>query len=61
MSNLFTKDYDTLFVDDFIYNGKISQQLNSQGYCHKTVCPECGVDDFTHVEGCIKLELIKDI
>jgi hypothetical protein len=61
MSNLLTKDYDTLFVDDFILNGKIAQVLNSQGYSHKTVCPECSIDDFTHVEGCSKLELIKDI
>ena len=26
--------------------------LNSVGLANWTVCPECGVDDFCHVEGC---------
>lgn len=58
---LANQPYDTLFVEDYVYNGKISRQLNANGYCAKTVCPECHIDDFTHEEGCSKLELIKDI
>lgn len=26
--------------------------LNRNGKCAWTVCPECQVDDFVHVEGC---------
>ena len=26
--------------------------LNNNGFCNLTVCPECHVDDFVHVEGC---------
>ena len=61
MSKLANKDCDTLFIDDYIFNGRISEELNSQGYCHKTVFPACGVDGFIHLENCIKLDLIKDI
>jgi len=25
-----------------------------------SVCPECGVDDFTHVEGCRYIKLIEE-
>lgn len=58
---LIVQYYDTLFVNDYVYNGKISKQLNEHGYCNKTVCPECSVDDFTHVEGCSKLKLVEHI
>jgi hypothetical protein len=30
----------------------IMDWLNQNGFCNLTVCPECRVDDFTHVEGC---------
>lgn len=30
----------------------VSKFLNSNGYANLTVCPECRVDDFVHVEGC---------
>jgi hypothetical protein len=53
--------YDDLYVEDYVSNGKLAQILNENGFCNKTVCPECGVDDFTHVEGCSKLELTDDI
>lgn len=61
IQELLTKDYDTLFVDDYIYNGLIGKVLNNEGYPNKTVCPECHVDDFTHMEDCSKMDLIKDI
>jgi hypothetical protein len=53
--------YDELFVNDYVYNGVVAKELNQTGQCYKTVCPECAVDDFTHVEGCSKLKLIEDI
>lgn len=55
------QSYDELFVEDYISNGKIAAQLNEQGLCSKTVCPECCVDDFTHAEGCSKQKLIEHI
>lgn len=58
---LSTMTYDRLFVDDYVYNGKIATQLNAMGLCSKTVCPECHVDDFCHVEDCSKLDLVADI
>ena len=30
----------------------INTWLNFAGYANLTVCPECRVDDFVHVEGC---------
>lgn len=30
----------------------LHKYLNANGYCGHTVCPECGIDDFVHVEGC---------
>lgn len=59
--NFATMSYDELFVDDYVSNGKIATQLNAIGLCSKTVCPECHVDDFCHVEGCSKLQLVEHI
>ena len=30
----------------------VAEVLRKNGKCRWTVCPECRVDDFTHVEGC---------
>ena len=60
-TEMLTATYDTLFVEDFVSNGKIAKQLNAMGHPNKTVCPECGVDDFMHVDGCSKVELIENI
>lgn len=59
--NLEAMSYDELFVADYVSNGVVAQKLNDSGQCSKTVCPECFIDDFTHVEGCSKLKLIEDI
>lgn len=32
--------------------------LNRNGFCNLTVCPECHVDDFVHVENCVLGELL---
>lgn len=53
--------YDELYVNDYVYNGRVASYLNEKGQCHITVCPECHIDDFTHVENCSKLKLIEDI
>lgn len=33
-------------------NNDLLDWLNSNGFANLTCCPECHVDDFTHVEGC---------
>jgi hypothetical protein len=35
--------------------------LNSNGFCNLTCCPECHVDDFTHVEGCETAKIIETV
>lgn len=57
--NLAELSYDELLIADYEFDGEIAEALNAQGLSHKTVCPECHVDDFTHVEGCSKLELVE--
>lgn len=55
--NLEQLSYDELFLQDYTYAGKIAQVLKGQGNGHKTVCPECGVEDFEHTESCSKWKL----
>lgn len=31
---------------------EVMDWLNLNGFANLTICPECHVDDFTHVEGC---------
>jgi len=61
INSLASKSYNELFVDDFVSNGKIAKVLNSNGLCYKTVCPDCYVDDFSHVRNCTKFKLIEHI
>lgn len=61
MEEILSMNYDDLYVKDFCCVGRISRLLNDAGHCDRTVCPECGVDDFTHVEGCSKLSLTEEI
>lgn len=44
--------YTQLYLLDLINDGQIATYLNQNGFSHKTVCPECRIDDFTHVQGC---------
>lgn len=44
--------YSQLFLLDLLNDGAIGHYLNHNGFPSKTVCPECHVDDFIHVEGC---------
>ncbi|OLE52661.1 MAG: hypothetical protein AUG51_16960 [Acidobacteria bacterium 13_1_20CM_3_53_8] len=38
-------------LDDTTLGG-LAPLLNELGFCSLTVCPNCRVDDFVHVEGC---------
>ena len=55
LKTLPTLSYDELYFMDIISHYKVSQYLNQNGYCSLTVCPECHIDDFIHVEGCSKI------
>ena len=58
MSNLLSKeDYQVLQRADIATDGDINSFLNRTGFSNWTVCPECRVDDFSHVEGCSLAEL----
>lgn len=46
-----TELYLALAVGDR-FSGDLNEQLNRNGGASLTVCPECMVDDFVHVEGC---------
>jgi len=46
------KDYLTLFKINCECDDALMSVLNRTGAANLTVCPECHVDDFTHVEGC---------
>jgi hypothetical protein len=54
IENLPNLPYEQLYLLDALADGLITRYLNENGYANKTVCPECGVDDFCHVEGCTK-------
>ncbi len=66
MSRLLTRDEYILLVSvetsiDIESDGQIElhEVLNESGLCNFTVCPECMIDDFIHVEGCsIREEII---
>jgi hypothetical protein len=59
--NLAEMSYDELLIEDYKRDGEVAEALNAQGLCYKTVCPECHVDDFTHVEGCSKQEILDNL
>lgn len=44
--------YDELESVDMWTKLSLAPVLNANGLAHRTVCPECHVDDFVHVEGC---------
>jgi hypothetical protein len=46
------EDYKVLQQADIILNGKVAEVLNKNGQPSWTVCPNCCIDDFTHVEDC---------
>lgn len=53
MSGILNKeDYLILDAADTESDGEVARILNENGCANWTVCPECNVDDFTHVEGC---------
>ena len=53
MSNILSlDDYKILQEADILMDGLVAKVLNRNGRANWTVCPECCVDDFTHVEGC---------
>lgn len=61
LSGVENLNYESCALLDFILNGRVSKYFNEFSP-NRTVCPECAVDDFTHVEGCsISEELDKEI
>ena len=52
INNLPNRSYAELNLLDVLCEGQIAAYLNENGFANKTVCPECAVDDFYHVEGC---------
>lgn len=44
--------YIALAKADVIFDGEVSSALLHFGQANLSVCPECKVDDFCHVEGC---------
>lgn len=47
-------DYRVLSrLNDVCEHDELMDVLNRCGAANMTVCPECRVDDFTHVEGCV--------
>ena len=52
MSFLSPKEYVELAYWSEVSGEKIREILNDHGGCRMTVCPECKVDDFVHIEGC---------
>lgn len=51
-------DYVALAILDFLHP-ELHEILNRNACASLTVCPECFVDDFTHVEGCSIAEEIE--
>jgi len=52
MSGLLNKaDYITMALSNQD-DEAVASVLNRNGQANWTVCPECRVDDFTHVQGC---------
>lgn len=59
MSNVLKPDdYMIMYVLDMQTNGEVGRILNGNGMPNATVCPECRVDDFTHVASC---KLLRDL
>lgn len=55
----FVRIYKALaFADRREKGNAVVNWLNYNGFCNLTVCPECHVDDFTHVETCRTGQLI---
>ena len=40
---------------------EVCSWLNNNGFCNLTCCPNCHVDDFVHVEGCILGDALEKI
>lgn len=55
LENLPNLSYDELQLIDIITCFEVSKYLNANGYSSLTVCPECHIDDFTHIKGCPKI------
>jgi len=47
-----TRDDYLILIEAVDHFPDLEGVLNRNGGANMTVCPECHVDDFTHVEGC---------
>lgn len=52
ITELRANDFIILNAMDRVMAAKLSAYLNENGKSSFTICPECSVDDFTHVQGC---------
>lgn len=46
-------DYLVLYEIEIDQYPALSPIFNRNEASHLTICPACGIDDFTHVEGCV--------
>ena len=56
MSDLLSKDDYLIIANLEAVDLNLLRVLNKNGCVNWSVCPECHMDDFTHVEGCSILE-----
>jgi hypothetical protein len=47
------EDYQILEAADTKSDGAVARVLNENGCADFTICPECGVEDFIHIEECL--------
>jgi hypothetical protein len=59
-TELVLEDFVELNVQSQEMEGLLSSYLNDNGKASFTVCPECGVDDFTHSENCSIYQRVED-
>ncbi|MEK6828872.1 MAG: hypothetical protein AABY15_02015 [Nanoarchaeota archaeon] len=52
VTELSEKDFIVLNAMDRVMIGNLSKYLNENGKASFTLCPECGIDDFTHTSMC---------
>jgi CRISPR/Cas system-associated protein Csx1 len=51
-TTLSTEDYLVMYNADIYSDGKVARVLNENGNPRWTICPNCGIDDFTHSIDC---------
>jgi len=60
VTELTMEDFIELNVQEKNMDSKLSGYLSENGKASFTVCPECGANDFVHVEGCSIYQRVED-